>query len=182
MSGFGRKGLGVEGAAATAASVGLGLDGLHNSARRHGSFGSLAGLPSGDPDLARRREAFLASERARKAEAGDDHSNEGGAFKGKPTGDRSLPMAYLLWFILGNLSAHRFYLGAYQSAVIQFFVGVFSWMLIFTSATTGDGGFGIAGFAVLVGWGLWVLGDVFFIHRLYKRRYRRPSEVAATFA
>lgn len=160
----------------------MGLDALHNSSRRQASFGSHAGQSSGDPELARRREAFLASERTRKAEAGDDFSSEAGTLKSKPAGDRSLALAYVLWFILGNLSAHRFYLGAYQSAVIQFFVGVFSWMLIFTSATTGDGTFGIAGFAVLIGWGLWVLGDVFFIHRLYNRRYRRPSEVAATFA
>ncbi|MBO9517074.1 MAG: TM2 domain-containing protein [Porphyrobacter sp.] len=181
MSGFGRKGLG-EGAAAAAGPGGMGLDGLHNSTRRQTSFNARPGLGSGDPEMARRREAFLASERTRKVEAGHEPLSEGSTFKGKPAGDRSLPVAYLLWFILGNLSAHRFYLGAYQSAVIQFFVGVFSWMLIFTSASTGDGGFGILGFAVLVGWALWIIGDVFVIHRLYNRRYRRPSEVAATFA
>lgn len=181
MSGFGRKGLSGNAAATMGGSASFGIQG-HNPARRHASFSSRAGQTLEDPEIARRREAFIASERARKVEAGEEARVETGEAKFPVTGDRSLPLAYVLWFILGNLSAHRFYLGAYQSAVIQFLVGAFSWMLIFTSALTSGAGFGLAGFAVLVGWGLWVLGDAFVIHRLYNRRYRQPSEVAATFA
>ncbi|GAA4767015.1 TM2 domain-containing protein [Stakelama sediminis] len=46
----------------------------------------------------------------------------------------STPVAYLLWFFLGLLSAHRFYLGRPASAILQilsYFVLIgFFWLLL----------------------------------------------------
>ncbi|WP_035714843.1 TM2 domain-containing protein [Azorhizobium doebereinerae] len=46
----------------------------------------------------------------------------------------SLVLAYLFWFFLGIVSAHRFYLGRPGTAVLQiltFFIGIgFLWLLV----------------------------------------------------
>ena len=122
-------------------------------------------------------EAFLAAERARNAELGGGLSAAAERFAGsgaKP--ERSLMMAYLLWFILGQVSAHRFYLGAYRSAMAQ--VGLFAFVLI---CAVGNAVGPLVAVA-LVAWALWVLGDVFFIHKLHRALCRKPGQAAAAFA
>lgn len=61
---------------------------------------------------------------------------------------KSTGIAYLLWFFLGGLGVHRFYLGRNGSAIIQLLLGLFGWLPIF------------AGWVVL---GVWVLIDAFLI-------------------
>jgi hypothetical protein len=168
---FGRKGL------APGTPVGGGVDALRNGAR------TTQPVPPGD-DLARKREAFLAAERERRAQL-----EESGEFEAEPRyergairPERSLAMAYVLWFLFGQFSVHRFYLGRLQSAMIQFGLAAFSWMLILGGIGGGSGSLGLAGVAVLVVWGLWVLGDVFFIHSIHRKHCRQPGELASAFA
>ena len=172
---FGRKG--IEPGAAPAVS---GLDTLRNGARP--TQPRQPSAPS--DDLARKREAFLAAERARRGESGEGglSSSGGGYCAAAVRPERSLAMAYVLWFLFGQFSVHRFYLGRFQSAVIQFALAMFSWMLILGGIGGGSGSMGLAGFAVLVVWGLWVLSDVFFIHSIHRKHCRRPGELVSTFA
>ena len=91
-------------------------------------------------------------------------------------------MAYVLWFLFGQFSVHRFYLGRFQSAVIQLGLAVFSWTLILGGIGGGSAGIGGMGLFVLVAWALWVFGDVFFIRAIHRKHCRRPGEYQSVFA
>lgn len=61
---------------------------------------------------------------------------------------KSTGAAYVLWFFLGSLGAHRFYLGATGTAVAQLLLALLGWIPLFL------------GWAVL---GIWLLVDLFLI-------------------
>ena len=154
-------------------------------------------------EIAARREAFLAAERARRAEsAADDdplghlrndarpatrrtepvgeswnpvsedvlrtaRSGGGGAGESRQTfmwgapESRNLAIAYLLWFVIGQTSMHRFYCGQKESAWIQvgLFVGSVVILFIFPPL-------GMLGLAV---WVIWLLADLFLIPGMLRR-------------
>ncbi len=187
MTGFGRKGLDQQvNLAPSAPNASGALDGLRNNGSRP-AFGA----QSGGAAASSRVDAFIAAERARNAEesrstrgSGEAGISEAAAsyksMAAPPT--RSLWMAYLLWFLFGQLSAHRFYLGAYQSAIVQ--VGLFV-TVIFLALSAPGGSISTLGpvmVALIVVWALWVVGDVFVIHRIHRRLCRQPGEFASAFA
>ena len=117
---------------------------------------------SGDDEMARRREAFIAAERARQANPAPEESAVPSARLGFATPSpasfrlpKSVGTAYLLWFVLGQMSAHRHYLGYHNTALAQSGLLIGGWLLVFT----GNLSFLIA---PLLG-GLWVLADAFTI-------------------
>ena len=72
------------------------------------------------------------------------------------TNDAPSPLvAYLLWFFLGIISAHRFYLGKWGTALLQ-----------------------IASYFLLIGFVWWLL-DAFLISLIIKRRQDRIREHVA---
>lgn len=69
--------------------------------------------------------------------------------------DRSILVAYLLWFFLGVLGAHRFYLGRVGTGVAQLLLCVLGWI------------------PLLLGWGvlgIWLLIDIFLIPQMARSR------------
>jgi len=72
---------------------------------------------------------------------------------------KSVLVAYILWFFLGWLGAHRFYLGRVPTAVAQFALCAVSWILSFVLI-------GYLGFALL---GLWWLLDAVLIPGMAQR-------------
>lgn len=146
------------------------------SARRPATFGlnrtqeSAPSAPREDEALSR-RQAFVAAERAR---AGDMAPTEtmpaaseeaikailaGEALVAPPT-DRSLKLAYALWFLTGLFGGHRFYLrrpltGAVQ-ALIFFGICAFAALLQYYWAFAGLG----------VSW-LWMLADGLLLKHLH---------------
>lgn len=66
---------------------------------------------------------------------------------------KSVAIAYLFWFFLGMVGAHRFYLGKSGSGAMMLIVFLVSWPLLFA-------GVGVLGFAII---GLWALVDAFLI-------------------
>ena len=141
--------------------------------------------PAADDDIARKREAFLAAERARRAEEHGDGGISGvaGHYRSPDIKrERNLWMAYLLWFILGQISAHRFYLGAYRSAMAQ--VGLFAVAVIIAISRASSGNYAVGAIMAIamIGWAVWILGDVFFIHRIHRKLCRKPGEAAAAAA
>jgi TM2 domain-containing membrane protein YozV len=139
------------------------------------TFGRKVGGP--DPDLAARRAAFLAAERARPRQ--DARPDEG--FTGpRPSGRALLPpksmfRAYMHWFFGGGLSAHRFYLGFPASAIIQLMLTPISYVLLINKSP--------AGLMVASAATLWLLTDAFLIPGLLRRANERGrgSSLASTF-
>ncbi|MGE0255222.1 MAG: TM2 domain-containing protein [Alphaproteobacteria bacterium] len=73
-------------------------------------------------------------------------------------GDKSMLLAYVLWFFLGSFGVHRFYLGFRTSATIMLVLAVASLLL----AVVLIGGFAGAVLAV------WWLVDIFLIPGLVR--------------
>lgn len=81
---------------------------------------------------------------------------------------KSTGVAYLLWFFLGGVGAHRFYLGKTGTAVAQLIITVIGFFTIFPLIITG----------------IWVLVDAFLIPGIIREnteKVRREArlEVAA---
>lgn len=66
---------------------------------------------------------------------------------------KSVGVAYILWFFVGSLGGHRFYLKRTGSAAAMLIIFIFSFLLSFV-------GVGLFGFAVI---GIWALVDAFLI-------------------
>ena len=128
-----------------------------------------------EAEMARRREAFIASERARKEQL--QHQPPEPAFAASrplpstaPAGpifirEKSMPVAYFFWFFCGAIGAHRFYLGLPTSGMIQGSMWFFGWLMI------------LAGewflWPVPVAAALWVLADAFMIPGLVREANAR---------
>ncbi|MBC2777421.1 TM2 domain-containing protein [Parasphingopyxis marina] len=164
-------------------------DGTGETAQPTAAFGR-----KGEPDeeMARKREAFIQAERARAAAGEGDFGTGDGpgltaaaAAQPAPAAEKSKAMAYLLWFLACTLSAHRFYLGAYRSAVTQVGGWVFGWLLVWMSTfDKNDGDVALVGMLIMVAASIWMLLDVFFIPDLYRKAVRpRPQNaLGSTFA
>ena len=159
-SGFGRKGLSA--GERTQTSRG-GFGNAH-----HNSGGRAAVVEMSESDsLAARRNAFIDSERLRVIDGDKTEiykpgiSDAARSYKSDIPKAKNIHNAYIFWFFLGNISAHRFYLGAYQSAFAQIGLLIFGVTMIFFS--------GVIGILLLIAWVLWVLGDIFLIPGLYRR-------------
>ncbi|QFT77305.1 TM2 domain-containing protein [Erythrobacter sp. THAF29] len=151
-------------------------------------------------EIAAKREAFLASERAAGTIGGaqpatplgpNDLSYEqerqikayaGGMARGARSsrswffGDpqsRSLGIAYVLWFILGQLSIHRFYCGQTETAWSQVTLLFASVVMIFI--------YPIMGFVAFICWVLWIFADLFLIPGML-RRFKRQHDYNGVFA
>lgn len=68
---------------------------------------------------------------------------------------KSMLIAYLLWFFLGTLAVHRFYLGATKSALVML-----TMWLVFGALSGAT--FGVFGFLLLIP-GIWLFLDLFLI-------------------
>ncbi|MBN9091103.1 MAG: TM2 domain-containing protein [Reyranella sp.] len=66
---------------------------------------------------------------------------------------KSTGIAYLLWFFLGGLGVHRFYLGQTGTGVAMAIIFVISWITVFI-------GIGFIGLAAI---GIWLIVDAFLI-------------------
>lgn len=127
--------------------------------------------------------AFLADERARRQQEGGDRQEYAGDIdrlpKGRATsrakaaGDRSILMAYVWWYFCGAIAAHRFYLGATQSAFAM--LGLF-WGGLAMGLATGSGWPAL----LIAVWFLWVIADLFLIPGMVRRANEPSAHLAFT--
>ena len=113
---------------------------------------SAAGSPllGNAAELAAKRAAFLAEERARprsERAAGASTSSYNPYVR-----EKSLGTAYVLWFFFGGVSAHRFYLGFQLSAVMQASLMPLTWALLLSGSA--------AFFYTMCAAFLWLLADL----------------------
>lgn len=90
---------------------------------------------------------------------------------------KSVGIAYLLWFLLGGLGAHRFYLGQTGSAVTILILSVLGWATVSV----------VIGIALLIAVVIWLLIDAFLIPRMVEQnknlaRMRIANELSLTAA
>ncbi|MGE0179314.1 MAG: TM2 domain-containing protein [Sphingomonas sp.] len=138
-----------------------------------GRAGAAAVTAPADP-AADRRAAFLASERARAADASGEDMD--GASRGETRTavfikERSLTTAYVLWFFLGGFSAHRFYLGTPLTAIAQVCLWYISLMFFMA-------GNAAAFYPMALGL-IWIFGDSLLIPQMRNAanaRARRRAE------
>ena len=71
---------------------------------------------------------------------------------------KSVGASYLMWFFLGGLGVHRFYLGRTGSGVAQLLLGLLGWLPLFL------------GWVVL---GLWLVVDAFLIPSIAREENQR---------
>jgi hypothetical protein len=140
-------------------------------------------------DLEARRAAFIAAERARRLSEGEvslsKHTD--GARREVPTGpffvrnEKSIGIAYLLWFFLGGFSAHRFYVGATATACTQLFLNVGGIFMLLSGAASKDVGGASFGLLMMATAGIWLIVDIFLIPGLCRRASTggRPGPAAA---
>jgi len=138
-----------------------------------------------DADLAARRAAFLAAERARaqSAPADDRHGRDTAVGLSRPALSerpyvalKTMGTAYLLWFFLGGFSAHRFYLGFQVSGIIQLLLAPIGYALLLSKSP--------AGLLFVPVAGIWILVDGFLIPGMVRKANERARglSMASTFA
>lgn len=129
-------------------------------------------------ELAAKRAAFLAEERARpRPEPGRD-SGFGPISPGYSpyVREKSLGTAYVLWFFFGGVSAHRFYLGFQISAAIQASLMPVSYALLISGSMTF--------FYTMCAAGIWMLADLALMPGMQQQANERIRNraVGAVFA
>ena len=72
---------------------------------------------------------------------------------------KSLGVAYLLWFFLGQFGAHRFYLGESGTGAAQLILGIIGWLTAIIAV----------GFLLLIPLWIWVLIDAVLIPGIAER-------------
>ena len=132
---------------------------------------------SDDAEMVRRREAFIAAERARQANppasepSVDPSPRFGFASAPVPVGSgqppKSVGIAYLLWFLFGAVSAHRHYLGYHNSALAQCGLWLGGWLLVL------GGNLYFLAASILAG--LWVLADAFILPSMCREANARAG-------
>jgi TM2 domain-containing membrane protein YozV len=81
-------------------------------------------------------------------------SNDAQVMMAYQANQKSMGVAYLLWFFLGSVGAHRFYLGRTGSAVAMLILFLLGWIFIWAMGL---------GLLLLVPLGIWVLVDALLI-------------------
>ena len=91
---------------------------------------------------------------------------------------KSVGLAYLLWFLLGGLGIHNFYLGKILLGLFELLGGIVAIGLLVTGTLAGGaaGGLAFLGILCLVVWGAAYIVDLFLIPRRVRLHSQRLRE------
>lgn len=101
-------------------------------------------------------------------------SNDTQAMMAFQNNKKSTGLAYVLWFFLGSLGAHRFYLGRTGSAIGMLVLCVLGWLTVWMLGL---------GLLFLIPLGIWLLVDIFLIPGIATQQNNRLiSQLSANAA
>jgi len=154
------------------ASFGRKGQGSDEPERRPISFGK-AGDANGMPsDMDRRREEFIAAERARRQqESPYDPPIDQDSPPSRPVADKSVSTAYILWFVTGAFAGHHFYLGSAPLGFAQISLRLVGIMMFLS----GDG----FGLYLLAAAFLWLLVDAALLPDMTRKANARAKAIAS---
>ena len=96
---------------------------------------------------------------------------------------KSAGVAYLLWFFLGTLAVHCFYLGQSKIGIIRLLLGCLGWILTFvglSAAMAGESGASLAWGLIFLGVaGIWLIVDLFRIPSYIRQQQATRREELA---
>lgn len=170
---FGRKGAAVGEAAQPRPLFGT-------QPRAFGAPAPPPAAPELDDEMARRRAAFIAQERARAGssgaatEPGERGSTIAPSVRTIYRSRKSMGVAYLIWFLLGQTGAHRFYLGQTASAAVQLGLWVVNLALMLNAS--------MLSIVTLIAGAIWIIGDAFLIPGMVRRANEQHSTAAISEA
>lgn len=72
-------------------------------------------------------------------------------------------VAYVLWFFLGSIGVHRFYLGETTTGVIMLVLNILGWLTFIIGI----------GFLFWAAVGIWVIVDIFLIPGMVQKDHNR---------
>ena len=123
-------------------------------------------------EMDRRREEFIAAERARRRqESPYDPPVERDAEPSRPVVEKSVSTAYILWFVTGAFSGHHFYLGSASIGFAQICLRVVGIMMLLS----GDG----FGLYLLAAAFIWLLADAVMLPEMTRKANKRLSDIAS---
>ena len=122
-------------------------------------------------DMDRRREDFIAAERARRQQESpyDPPLDDGGPTR--PFVEKSVSTAYILWFVTGAFSGHRFYIGSASIGFAQIGLRLVGAMLFFS----GD----MFGLYLLAAAFLWLIVDAIMLPDLVRKANSKAAAIAS---
>ena len=158
-----------------------------DAAAREGTGAGFGGGPIGASGLSTAQEAEIRAAargmaRNKPARYGSSASSQGGGGSGSSSGSgyifgdphsRNIGLAYVLWFVLGQLSMHRFYCGQKDTAFIQLALWIGSLVVLFI--------FPPVGLLGLLIWVCWLFGDLFMIPGML-RKFQAEHDYRGVFA
>lgn len=162
------------------------LAGLHNSSRPAARRAErIGGGPVGETGLpVHQEEQIRAAARGMSGGYAPPPARRTGGYSGRaPNGEkflfgdpagRSLGIAYLIWFVIGQTGMHRVYCGSKDTAIIQVGLLVGSFVTLFVFAPIGAIGF--------VAWICWIIGDLFMMPGMLRRFKAKHSYDAGVFS
>jgi hypothetical protein len=87
--------------------------------------------------------------------------------------EKSMGIAYILYFFLTGISAHRFYLNRIGSAIFQIFLFAFGWagilvgsIIQINSYSSNFSGLQAFGTISIIIWAFWILVDLFLTAKM----------------
>lgn len=96
---------------------------------------------------------------------------------------KSVGLAYVLWFFLGSLGIHKFYIGDSKKGLLYLILGIVGWISILAGggialiSQSNRGGFlAIVGLICIIALGIMLIIDLFTIPRQINNAYQKNED------
>lgn len=92
---------------------------------------------------------------------------------------KSAAIAYILWFFLGTIALHSFYLGQWKIGLFRIILALFAYFELGAGLVEGDEGALGAAWLLIITLGIWLLVDLFRIPTIIKKLQNKQRQEIA---